>query len=54
MKNDLPLKYFVNETDENGEVEFNIGLGGCNNGTLTVSYEKYNYKPYQDNTFTVP
>jgi hypothetical protein len=46
MRFNIPSKYFVATTDANGQVSFSIGAG-CNNATLTISYEKYNYKPYQ-------
>ena len=52
MRYNIPSKYFVAITDVNGQVSFNIG-SGCNNATLTISYEKYNYKPYQT-TVTKP
>ncbi|MGQ9706808.1 MAG: C25 family cysteine peptidase [bacterium] len=52
MRNELPPKYFVKLTNSSGIVEFNVG-SGCSNATLTTSYEKYNYKPYQT-TITIP
>lgn len=52
MKNDLVKKYFVDKTNGDGEVIFNIGQGGCNNAILTVSYDQQNYLPYQDDSFS--
>ena len=52
MKNNIPPKYYVDTTDSNGEVNFNVGAG-CLNATLTISYEQFNYKPYQT-LITVP
>jgi len=44
MRNELPSKYFVKQTDSNGIAEFNVGLG-YNNASLTTTYDKFNYKP---------
>jgi len=52
MKFEVPSRYFVKTTDSNGNVEFNVG-SGCSNASLTTSYDKFNYKPYQT-TITIP
>ncbi|MGQ9706792.1 MAG: hypothetical protein ACUVWP_07340 [bacterium] len=52
MRNESTPKYFVKLTNSSGIAEFNVGTG-CNNATLTTSYEKYNYEPSQTN-ITLP